>query len=93
MSSDEAKLRKMTVEAMLKTKKFNATNTVGVADDANYFMPKIQKLRPDGASLTDVYASKRQDLWGQIIRAQVIEDVIIYPFVKVVITNNNVLGT
>lgn len=60
---------------MLKTKKLNSNSTVGVADDANYFMPKIQKLRPDGASLTSVYESKKQDLWGQIIKAQVIEDV------------------
>lgn len=67
-------MRKMTVEAMNKTRKRGNTTVIGVPDDANYFMPKVPICRPDGASLQSVYDSKRQDLWGQIIRAQVIED-------------------
>lgn len=39
-------------------------------NDENYFMPKVRKLRPDGASLLDIYNSKREDTWGKIIRAQ-----------------------
>lgn len=71
---DEAKLRKMTIEAMNKTRRRGNSTVIGVPDDANYFMPKVQKLRPDGASLLSVYDSKRQDMWGKIIRAQVVED-------------------
>jgi hypothetical protein len=67
-------MRKMTIEAMNKTKKRGNSTVIGVPDDQNYFMPKVSKLRPDGASLLSIYDSKRQDLWGQIIRAQVVED-------------------
>lgn len=74
IGSDEARLRKMTIEAMEKTRRRGNSTVIGVPDDANYFMPKVPILRPDGASLQSVYDSKRQDLWGQIIRAQVIED-------------------
>lgn len=44
-------------------------------DDINFFMPKKKVLRPDGASLKDVYDSKKADMWGQIIKAQYKEDV------------------
>jgi hypothetical protein len=38
------------------------------------FMPKKTIVRPDGASYMDVYESKKGDLWGQIIKAQYLED-------------------
>ncbi len=41
----------------------------------NYFMPKKKILRPDGATLLDIYESKKADTWGKIIRAQYLEDV------------------
>lgn len=40
----------------------------------NFFMPKKKILRPDGASLLDVYLSKKDDTWGKIIKAQYLED-------------------
>lgn len=40
----------------------------------NYFMPKRKILRPDGASLLDIYRSKKDDTWGKIIKAQYLED-------------------
>jgi hypothetical protein len=72
--TDAAKLRKMTLEAMMKTKKKDRTSTIGVPSDANYFMPKVEKLRPDGASLQTVYEAKQRDFWGKIIKGQYIED-------------------
>lgn len=52
----------------------------------NYFMPKRTILRPDGASLIDIYNSKRDDTWGKIIKAQYKEDVSIFllPFYSLV---------
>lgn len=38
------------------------------------FMPKKTIVRPDGATYMDVYESKKGDLWGQIIKAQYLED-------------------
>ena len=38
------------------------------------FLPKKTIVRPDGASLMDVYESKQNDLWGKIIQAQYKED-------------------
>lgn len=55
---------------MIKTKLKAQSTSIGVPSDANYFMPKVQKVRPDGASLTMVYDSKKQDLWGKIIKGQ-----------------------
>lgn len=72
--TDAAKLRKMTLEAMMKTRKKDRTSTIGVPSDTNYFMPKVEKLRPDGASLTTVYEAKQRDYWGKIIKGQYIED-------------------
>lgn len=43
-------------------------------NDDNYFMPKVTKFRPDGASLMDVYQSKREDTWSKIIQSQLRED-------------------
>ena len=47
----------------------------------NYF-PKKQLLRLDGSTLADVYNSKRNDTWGSIIKAQVIEFVSFIIFCK-----------
>jgi hypothetical protein len=41
---------------------------------ADIFLPKVRKLRPDGASLRDVYRSKREDVWGKIVREQFHEE-------------------
>lgn len=38
------------------------------------FMPKVRKLRPDGASLSQVYESKREDVWGKILKEQIVEE-------------------
>jgi len=43
-------------------------------DRDNIFMPKKTILRPDGASLFDIYKSKKEDSWGKIIRAQYKEE-------------------
>mmetsp|Transcript_2371 Transcript_2371/g.3728 ORF Transcript_2371/g.3728 Transcript_2371/m.3728 type:complete len:557 (-) Transcript_2371:102-1772(-) len=40
----------------------------------NYFMPKKEIVRSDGASLSDVYASKKADYWGKILKAQLAEE-------------------
>ena len=37
-------------------------------------MPKRTIIRPDGASLLDIYQSKKNDTWGKIIKAQYLED-------------------
>jgi hypothetical protein len=60
----------------------NSTHNANLKDDAlnreiseeNYFMPKKKILRSDGASLFDVYASKREDYWGKILKAQILEE-------------------
>lgn len=36
----------------------------------NYFMPKRTIQRPDGATLTEVYMSKKADTWASILKAQ-----------------------
>jgi hypothetical protein len=41
----------------------------------NFFMPKKQILRSDGASLSDIYNSKKADSWGRILKAQIQEEV------------------
>jgi hypothetical protein len=37
-------------------------------------MPKVRKLRPDGATLSQVYESKREDVWGKILKEQILEE-------------------
>lgn len=37
-------------------------------------MPKVSLLRPDGSSLTDIYSSKREDMWAKIMKAQLAEE-------------------
>lgn len=49
-------------------------STVQNIDSDSYFMPKVSIPRPDGATLTDIYESKKQDTWGMILKAQVKED-------------------
>jgi hypothetical protein len=41
---------------------------------SSMFMPKKKILRSDGASLIDIYESKKQDAWGRIIKAQYLAD-------------------
>jgi len=41
----------------------------------NFFMPKKQIQRSDGATLSDIYASKKADSWGKILKAQIAEEV------------------
>ena len=50
-------------------------STVANIDSDSYFMPKVSIPRPDGATLTDIYESKKQDTWGMILKAQIKEDV------------------
>jgi hypothetical protein len=41
----------------------------------NFFMPKRSIQRSDGATLSDIYNSKREDSWGKILKAQIAEEV------------------
>lgn len=41
----------------------------------DYFIPKVKLLRSDGASLSAVYESKKQDTWSLILKNKVKEDV------------------
>lgn len=43
--------------------------------DDNIFMPKKTIRRSDGASLSDIYASKKADAWGTILKAQLRDEV------------------
>ena len=52
----------------------SSASSTSIADMVN-FMPKVTKLRADGASLHDIYLSKKQDFWGKIIKAQFKEEV------------------
>ena len=36
----------------------------------DYYMPKKVVTRPDGATLMDIYRSKQEDTWSQILKAQ-----------------------
>ena len=58
-----------TISKDLKTK----SSTLN--DDENRYMPKVSLLRPDGSSLTDIYSSKRADVWAKIMKAQLAEEV------------------
>ena len=59
----------MTNEALSKTSSSN------LDFDENRFLPKVRKVRPDGATLTDVYRSKKEDIWGKILHQQIVEEV------------------
>lgn len=52
--------------------------------DENFFMPKKKLVRADGASLYDVYLSKKGDTWGNILKAQIREDVRFYISMSIV---------
>lgn len=47
--------------------------TVEITD--NFFMPKRTIQRSDGATLSDIYNSKKADSWGKILKAQIAEEV------------------
>ncbi|CAE7542327.1 unnamed protein product, partial [Symbiodinium microadriaticum] len=70
-TTHEGTLRKMTIEASANLSK-TASNSIDF--DENRFLPKVKKVRPDGATLTDVYMSKKEDIWGKILREQIIEE-------------------
>eukprot|EP00604_Paraphysomonas_vestita_P000509 CAMPEP_0174826270 /NCGR_PEP_ID=MMETSP1107-20130205/43753_1 /TAXON_ID=36770 /ORGANISM="Paraphysomonas vestita, Strain GFlagA" /LENGTH=191 /DNA_ID=CAMNT_0016059035 /DNA_START=477 /DNA_END=1049 /DNA_ORIENTATION=- len=60
----------MTNDARIKiSKQYGDLNT-----DNDIFLPKVRKLRPDGASLGDVYRSKKEDVWGKILHEQLVEE-------------------
>jgi len=40
----------------------------------NYYLPKVVITRPDGATLMDIYNSKKADTWARILKAQIKED-------------------
>lgn len=50
-----------------------AIPTVEITED--FFMPKKSIQRSDGATLSDIYNSKREDSWGKILKAQLAEEV------------------
>ena len=53
----------------------NTLSTTSMDLDENRFLPKVKKVRPDGATLTEVYQSKKEDVWGKILQAQLLEEV------------------
>jgi predicted transcriptional regulator len=71
----------MTEKAALRKKQTSVTKKLhakfgasSIKFDDNYFMPKVTKSRSDGATLMDVYESKKADTWGRIIKSQFLED-------------------
>jgi len=66
----QATVRKMTNEALART----AKQDIRVDDRSDIFLPKVRKVRPDGATLADVYRSKKEDVWGKILREQIAEE-------------------
>jgi hypothetical protein len=60
----------MTIEARAQS----LNNPIDITDD-DIFLPKVRKLRPDGASLSAVYKSKKEDIWGKILQQQLREEV------------------
>ena len=65
-------LRKLTSETLNNISKDASLSRV--LEDTNRFMPKVRKYRPDGATLSSIYASKREDSWGKIIKQQLLEE-------------------
>jgi hypothetical protein len=71
--TEKAELRKIQMNARKAlSKKTSGQKGTFKFDDA-HFIPKRPIRRPDGASLSEVYASKKQDLWGAIIKQQYLE--------------------
>merc|ERR1711916_185121 len=65
--------RMLTNRTRQKFQKMGASSDVLKLSD-RVFLPKKTIVRPDGATLMDVYDSKKEDLWGKIIAAQYKED-------------------
>ena len=65
--------RMLTNRTRQKFQKMGASSDVLKLSD-RVFLPKKTIVRPDGATLMDVYESKKKDLWGKIIQAQYKED-------------------
>ena len=57
----------------IEVNKAASSGTLSFGDD--FFIPKTKLIRPDGASLSDVYESKKNDTWATILKAQVKENV------------------
>jgi hypothetical protein len=62
-------LRKMQ-QTINKKMKSNKNGKSSIKFDDNYFMPKVTIVRPDGATLSSIYQSKREDTWSHILKAQ-----------------------
>lgn len=65
-------LRKMHQLTAIEVNKAASAGTLSFGD--SYFIPKTKLLRSDGASLSDVYNSKRNDTWASILKASVREN-------------------
>lgn len=65
-------LRKMHQMTAVEVNKAASAGTLTFGDD--YFIPKTRLMRPDGATLSDVYESKKNDTWASILRATVKEN-------------------
>jgi hypothetical protein len=65
-------LRKMHQLTAIEVNKQASEGTLSFGD--SYFIPKTKLMRPDGASLSDVYESKRNDAWAAILKASVREN-------------------
>ena len=65
--------RMLTNKTRQKFQKMGASSEILKLTDS-VFLPKKTIVRPDGATLMDVYDSKKEDLWGKIIAAQYKED-------------------
>lgn len=65
--------RMLTNKTRQKFQKMGASSEILKLTD-RVFLPKKTIVRPDGATLMDVYDSKKEDLWGKIIAAQYKED-------------------
>lgn len=79
-SVSELGTRSMTAIGALRKMHQTTAKAVNAAASAgtlsfgeSYFIPKVKLVRPDGASLSDVYESKKNDSWGSILKAQVRE--------------------
>ena len=54
---------------------FQGHPTINLDSVDNMFMPKRDIPRSDGATLSEIYASKKADSWGKILKAQLREEV------------------
>lgn len=65
-------LRKMHQLTAIEVNKQASAGTLSFGD--SYFIPKTKLMRPDGASLSDLYESKKNDSWAAIVKASVKEN-------------------